>query len=97
MGNEIALTKTQIDRLKHTIGWHCDNQPKKRGRSKPILTAYRNYYYGEETVCEELCKLGVMNKRATNSPQNQEVYYYVTPYGFSVIEDFFDITILRED
>lgn len=94
---EIALTKKQIDRLKHTIGWNYDNQPRKYGRSKPILNAYRNHYYGEDTVCDELCELGVMNKRPTNSPHCQQIYYYVTEYGFATLEDFFDIKIKRED
>lgn len=95
--NEIALTKTQIDRLKHTIGWNCDNQPRKHGRSMPVLNAYRNHYYGEDEVCEELCKAELMYKRHINSPHNNQPYYYVTPYGFEVLEKFFDIKIKRDD
>ena len=98
MENEIALTKTQIDRLKHTIGWNYDNQPRKHGRSKPILNAYRNHYYNEnDETCEELCKAELMNKRHTTSPHDNLPYYYVTPYGFEVLEQFFDIKIKRED
>lgn len=97
MENEIKLSVTQIDRLKHTIGWNYDNQPRKHGRSKPILNAYRNYYYGTDAVCDEFCKLGIMNSRPTNSPHSQQIYYYVTELGFEVLEKFFDIKIKRED
>lgn len=98
MENQIKMSVTQIDRLRHTIGWNYNNKPRKCGRGKSILNVYRNHYFDDEDeACEELCNAGLINKRHVTSQHNNLPYYYVTPYGFEVLEKFFDIKIKRED
>lgn len=76
------MTLAQLQILQHSLG--ADQYG---GWPKGHDWYYRDYFIGEDPVCEELVSLGFMNKFPGNTATGGDVCYRVTGNGIVAMRD----------
>ena len=83
MSDEILLSPTQIQKMKHSLGLN-----KIIGNRAP--KAYRNYYNSGNLIdddFEKLCNIDLAEK-AVKSKEDGGIYYFITKEGIKVLKQY---------
>lgn len=76
--NEVRLSVTQIEKMKHALGLNHPN-------SKMKLVAYRNFYAtGDDPEWNELVERGLANKRSDPFCKG-DIVYHVSEVGLDYL------------
>ena len=93
---DYSVTKSQIDNMKHTIGF---SNRKVRGTKYRKYEAYRNYYATQEG-CEDfnglvdLCDKGLMISRQDGTTG---WLFHLSPEGFRFLSDITGVNITESE
>lgn len=95
---EVAITISQLEKMRHCIGLDLNHQPVKRGRGmRPKFHSWRNYYVTGREEDKDLKRLQELEIVASHKFGENGTVYTITQNGFEFLSQLLEITIIQEE
>ncbi len=97
MKKEWVITSSQMEKIKHCIGF---DKSKVKGTKYRTMHSYRNYYTTSGNIPEldNLVDQGIMIKRChQHGCGSDQKLYYLSQYGYELLSDITGIKITEMD